>query len=138
LKIDFKKNLNELYLIFDSLFFNINLPPFIENKFTLRKAIISGYEIKKNEHNLLLEESCEYLINYDKLSNKELFKKYFDSNGTIQELIFDVIKNRFSKEYIPNNLDIDYFNNFLNNNNDNQNLIKYFFSLNYFFDKINY
>jgi len=72
------------------------------------------------------------------LSNKELFKKYFDSNGTIQELIFDVIKNRFSKEYIPNNLDIDYFNNFLNNNNDNQNLIKYFFSLNYFFDKINY
>ena len=27
-----------------------------------------------------------YLINYDNLSNKELFKKYFDSDETIQKL----------------------------------------------------
>lgn len=139
LKIDFKKNLNELYLILDSLIFNIDLPPFLENEFTLRKSKIEGYKIKKNEFNLLLEESCKYLIKYDKLTNKELFNKYFYSDETIQKLIFGIIKNRFSNGYVPNNLDIDYFNeNYLQCINDSQKLIEFFIRINYFFDKKNY
>lgn len=137
LKIDFKKILNELYLTFDSLIFNINLPPFLENEFTLRKSKIQGYEIKKNEFNLLLEKSCKYLINYDNLSNKELFKKYFDSDETIQKLIFEIIKNRFTNDYIPNSHDIDCFNeNYLQCKNDSQKLIEFYIRINYFFDKI--
>lgn len=139
LKIDFKNILNELYLIFDSLIFNINLPPFLENEFTLRKSKIQGYEIKKNEFNLLLTQSCEYLINYNNLTNKELFEKYFDSDETIQILIFSIIKNRFSNDYIPNSHDIDYFNeNYLQCTNDSQKLIEYFIRINYFFFKIAY
>jgi hypothetical protein len=139
LKINFKIVLNELYLIFNSLLFNINLPPFLENEFTLRKSKMPGYGIKKNEFNLLLEESCKYLINYDKLSNKELFEKYFDSEETIQKLIFGIIKNRYSNEYIPSSHDIDYFNeNYLECKNDSQKLIEFFIRINYFFEMRTY
>lgn len=139
LKINFKIVLNELYLILDSLLFNINLPPFLENEFTLRNSKMQGYGIKKNEFNLLLEESCKYLINYDKLTNKELFKKYFDSDETIQKLIFEIIKNRFSDKYNPNSNDIDYFNeNYFQCINDSQKLIDYFIRINYFFNKKKY
>lgn len=137
LKINFKIVLNELYLILNSLLFNINLPPFLENEFTIRNSKMQGYGIKRNAFNLLLEESCKYLIKYDKLTNKELFKKYFDSDETIQKLIFEILKNRFSNDYIPNSHDIHYFNeNYLRCLNDSQKLINYFFRINYFFDKI--
>ncbi len=135
LKIDLKKILNELFFYLDSLFYDIDLPPFLENELTLRKSKIPGYEIKKNELKLLLEESCNYLINYDKLTNKELFIKYFDSNENIQRLIFENIKNRLSNNYKCNENEIEYFiEHFLSNNNDSQQLIKYFFKSNYLFN----
>lgn len=138
-KINFKIVLNDLYQILDSLLININLPPFLENEFTLRNSKMKGYEIKKNEFNLLLEESCKYLINYDKLSNKELFEKYFDSDGTIQKLIFENFKKRFSNKYIPNSNDIDYFKeNYLHFNNDSQKLIEFYIRANYLFELRNY
>ena len=139
LKINLKILLNELYLILESLFFKINLPPFLENEFTLRNSKMQGYGIKKNEFSLLLEESCKYLINYDKLSNKELFEKYFDSDETIQKLIFETIKNRFSNEYIPNSNDIYYLKeNYLDFKNDSQKLIEFYIRINYFFEMKTY
>ncbi|WP_026708925.1 hypothetical protein [Flavobacterium frigidarium] len=135
LKINFKIVLNELSKILDSLLFNINSPPFLENELTLRNSKVPGYGKKLNEFNLLLEQSCKYLVNYDKLSNKELFKKYFDADESIQKLIFEIIKNRFSNEYIPNSYDIDYFNeNYLQCINDSQKLNEFYNRINYLFE----
>ncbi len=135
MKIDLKNNLNELFFYLDSLFYHIDLPPFLENEMTSRKSKTQGYEIKKNEFNLLLEESSKYLINYDKLTNQELYDRYFDSNETIQKKIFEIIKTRFSNNYKCNENEIEYFiENFLSKNNDSQQLIKYFIKINYLFN----
>jgi hypothetical protein len=134
LKIDFKKILAELYDIFDSLIFSFNLPPFLENEFSLRQSKIQGYKLRKDEFNLLLAESCKYLVNYEKLSNLELYEKYFTSDNSIQKLIFKIIEGRFSNNYIPDRYEIDYFNNnYLPLENDSLKLIEHFIRVNYLF-----
>lgn len=139
LKIDFNKILFELNSFFDFLFIQISLPPYLENENSLRIPKLGGYEIKKGEFNLLQKESCKYLINYEKQSIKELFKIYFESNETIQKLIFEIIKGKYSKGYIPNKFDIDFFNEiYLMEGNDSQKLTDYFIRINYFFNKKTY
>ncbi|HEU4790069.1 MAG TPA: hypothetical protein VFS71_10310 [Flavobacterium sp.] len=139
LKIDFNRTLVELNSFFDFLFIQISLPPYLENENSLRTPKLGGYEIKKEEFNLLQKESCKYLINYGKQSINELFKIYFESNETIQKLILEIIKEKYSKGYIPNKFDIDFFNEiYLKESNDSQKLIDYFIRINYFFNKITY
>lgn len=139
LKIDFNRTLVELTSFFDFLFIQISLPPYLENENSLRTPKLGGYEIKKEEFNLLQKESCKYLINYEKQSISELFKIYFKSNETIQKLIFEIIKEKYSIGYIPNKFDIAFFNEiYLVESNDSQKLIDYFIRINYFFNKKNY
>jgi hypothetical protein len=137
LKIDFKKVLDELYVLFNSLFITFNLPPFLENESNIRISKMQGYNIKKNEFNLILNESSKFLINYETLTNKELFNLYFESNLKLQIIIFKILKSKLSNSSIHNENEIEYFKEiYLSKNNDSQQLIDYFIKTNYLFNLI--
>lgn len=145
LKVDFNNILFELKSIFDSLLCKVCLPPFLEGDNALenkaRPAILSGYNLKKIEFNSLKKESSKYLIDFEKLSTQHLMSAYFNSNESLQKLIYEKITKSINAGYYITKSDIEFFDKLENEEsfstkNDSQKLREYFYKTNYLFSKV--
>jgi len=145
LKVDLNNILFELKSIFDSLLCEVSLPPFLEVddvvENNVRTAVLSGYNLKKNEFNSLKKESSKYLIDFEKLSTQELLNIYFVSNENLQKIIYNKITKSINGGTYITKSDIEFFNKLENEwsfskKNDSQNLTEYFYKTNYLFSKL--
>ena len=134
IKTDISKVFLNLKIELNHLFFDISLPPFLEDfeKVVGRK---NGYLTRLATFDKLTKEIPKYLEDFRGFTLKELLKRYFDSDKILQSSIFKRINQLLASGYLPGDNDFKLFNELTNNVNllDSQNLIYHFNKTNYQF-----
>lgn len=144
LKVDLSNILLNLSNDLCSLHLKVSFPPFLEHisSFCNNRAFLSrGYSLKSREFEAILRDTKKFLVDFRNLSFKNLLDLYADSDDSVQKIIYELIIDKSNLKNDSVMVYLEYLEELIidkrfQKENDSQNLINYFYKVNYAFDRL--